>query len=131
MLEDGRVIELADSALRTPHAGSCRTPRANAMFYGIAAATNGLVPATNAQRRSIAALGAAVIRHHQWVIPSSADLTTRGVGHDEQAIWTAASTPQRALWGSLGRKVVPTGRRADGRAIISVADMRDRMFSLL
>ena len=131
VLDDGRVIELADPALRTPHAGSCRTPRANSVFYGIAAATNGYVPATNAQLRSIAALGAAVIRHHQWVIPSATDLTTRVVGHDEQAIWTAASTPQRALWGSTGRKVDPTGRRADGRAIISVADMRDRIFSLL
>ena len=43
VLDDGRVVELADPAMRTPHAGPCSTPNANSVFYGIAAATNGLV----------------------------------------------------------------------------------------
>src|SRR5437588_2128110 len=46
VLHDGRVIELADPGMRTPHAGACRTANANSTHYGIAAATNGLVPAT-------------------------------------------------------------------------------------
>ena len=41
VLDDGRVIELADPAYRTPHAGPCLMPRANSVYYGIAAATNG------------------------------------------------------------------------------------------
>jgi hypothetical protein len=28
------------------------------------------------------------------------------------------------LWGTLGRKVDPTGRRADGRPIVDVAEVR-------
>ena len=131
VLDDGRVVELADPALRTPHAGPCRTPMANSVFYGIAAATNGLVPATEAQRDSIAALGAAVCRRHRWVHSSVTDLRHRVVGHDEQAIWTAASTARRELWGRIGRKVDPTGRRADGRAIIPLEEMRERILLLL
>src|SRR5215208_5067631 len=54
VLDEGRVIELADPANRTPHAGACRTPKANSHYYGIAAATNGVVLATEAQLASIA-----------------------------------------------------------------------------
>jgi hypothetical protein len=60
VLDDGRVVELADPMKRTPHAGACRTPNANSVFYGIAAATNGLVSATPAQLDSIIALCAAL-----------------------------------------------------------------------
>src|SRR5205823_7746025 len=48
VLDDARVIELADPAFRTPHAGPCLTPRANSVCYGVAAATNGIVPAKGA-----------------------------------------------------------------------------------
>jgi hypothetical protein len=49
VLDDGRVVELADPLKRTPHAGACITPLANSFYYGVAAATNGLVPATERQ----------------------------------------------------------------------------------
>ncbi len=32
VLDDGRIIELADPGMRTPHAGPCRTPIANSHF---------------------------------------------------------------------------------------------------
>jgi N-acetyl-anhydromuramyl-L-alanine amidase AmpD len=128
VLDDGRVVELADPLMRTPHAGPCLTPNANSAFYGIAAATNGLVPATDAQLSSIASVCAALMRHHAW---SPNTLTARLVGHDEQAIWTPHYTPHRALWGSLGRKVDPTGRRPDGRPIIDTNAMRTRLFELM
>lgn len=127
VLDDGRVVELADPGKRTPHAGPCVTPRANSFYYGIAAATNGLVPATPLQLAAIVEICAAVLRHHRWVIDSLEDLTDRIVGHDEQAIWTAAYTPDRKRWGRLGRKVDPTGQRADKRPIIDVAAVRRRI----
>jgi len=124
VLDDGRVVELADPAMRTPHAGPCKTAMANSAYYGVAAATNGLVLATEVQLASIAALCAAVIRHHHWVNQSLDDIV---VGHDEQAVWTAAYTTRRELWGTLGRKVDPTGQRPDGRPIIDLADLRTRI----
>ena len=127
VLDDGRVIELADPGMRTPHAGPCLTRNANSVYYGIAAATNGEVPATEAQLSSIVALGAEIVRHHGWAFESDADRAARVVGHDAQAIWTAAYTTRRELWGRTGRKVDPTGRRADRRAIISLEDVRTRI----
>ena len=120
VLDDGRVIELADPALRTPHAGPCRTPMANSAFYGIAAATNGLVPATDAQLASIAAICIALYQFHGWSRSAeAADASARRiVGHDEEAVWTPAYTDDAALWGKVGRKIDPTGRRPDGRPII-------------
>ena len=120
VLDDGRVVELADPGMRTPHAGPCRTSNANSRFYGIAAATNGSVCATEQQLDAIARVCTAVCRYHQWVTPVL-------VGHDEQAIWTALYTTTRALWGTPGRKVDPTGMRTDGKKIIDLADIRRRM----
>src|SRR5438045_7145749 len=71
VLDDGSVVELADPAMRTPHAGPCRTPRANSAYYGVAAATNGLVPATERQLVSLARICAAVIRHHGWAVANA------------------------------------------------------------
>src|SRR5450756_318203 len=36
VLDDGRVVELADPGMRTPHAGACRMPNANSRLplYG-------------------------------------------------------------------------------------------------
>ena len=127
VLDDGRVVELADPAMRTPHAGPCREPNANSAFYGIAAATNGLVLATELQLGSIASLAAALSRFHGW---SPGTIGTRIVGHDEQAIWTPAYTRRSELWGTLGRKVDPTGRRPDGRPIIDMSAMRQRVTAL-
>jgi N-acetyl-anhydromuramyl-L-alanine amidase AmpD len=131
VLDDGRVIELADPGMRTPHAGPCLTRNANSVYYGIAAATNGQVLATEAQLSSIAALGAEIVRHHGWAFESDADRAARVVGHDAQAVWTAAYTTRRELWGRTGRKVDPTGRRADRRAIIPVEEVRSRIASIL
>ena len=129
VLDDGRVIELADPAYRTPHAGPCLMPRANSVFYGIAAATNGIVPATDRQVDAIIGLCLALFRHHGW---SESETWKRIVGHDAQAIWTLEQTrlagipdgKARLLWGKLGRKVDPTGQRRDGRKILDVDDVR-------
>ena len=132
VLDDGRVIELADPAFRTPHAGPCLMPRANSVYYGIAAATNGVVPATSAQVETIIAMCAALFHYHGW---TSSDAQWRIVGHDAQAIWTFEQTrlagipdgKARLLWGKVGRKVDPTGQRRDGRKILDVADVRARV----
>jgi N-acetyl-anhydromuramyl-L-alanine amidase AmpD len=131
VLDDGTIAELADPRLRTPHAGACRVPHANSRYYGISAATNGLVPATPAQLDAIVALIVVVYRAHGWTEPE------RIVGHDAMAVWTpettrAAGMPDergRALWGRTGRKADPTGVRPDGVPIIGVADVRDRVAS--
>jgi N-acetyl-anhydromuramyl-L-alanine amidase AmpD len=130
VLDDGRIIELADPGMRTPHAGACRTPMANSHFYGIAATTNGLVPATDVQLAAIAQLAAALFTHHRW-FPSIPMLTDRIVGHDEQAIWSESYTKNAALWGKTGRKVDPTGTRPDRQAVIDVVAIRQRVLALL
>jgi len=127
VLDDGRVVELADPVCRTPHAGPCRTSLANSVYYGIAAATNGLVPATEPQLASIGRLCVALYRVHGWPVGSEAEVRPHLVGHDEQAIWTPAYTARRELWGRLGRKVDPTGQRRDGRPIVGLADITHRI----
>jgi len=124
VLDDGRVIELADPAYRTPHAGACRTQRANSFYYGIAAATNGLVPATEAQLASIARVCAAVVLFEGW---SASSIAQRIVGHDGEAIWTPADTADRSRWGQLGRKMDPTGGRPDKCPIVDIEAMRHRV----
>ena len=128
VLDDGRVIELADPGMRTPHAGPCRTPKANSVYYGVAAATNGRVLATEEQLKTIVGICTAVLRHHHWVNRSEADVRARILGHDQQAIWTRAYTATRSQWGRLGRKVDPTGTRADGRKVIDVDDVARRVW---
>jgi hypothetical protein len=49
------------------------------------------------------------------------------VGHDQQAVWTAAYTARRELWGKLGRKVDPTGSRPDGRAVVDLGEVRKKV----
>ncbi|HVT39894.1 MAG TPA: N-acetylmuramoyl-L-alanine amidase [Gemmatimonadaceae bacterium] len=130
VLHDGSVIELADPALRTPHAGACLTPNANSRFYGLSAATDGLIPATSAQMRAITATCVALFRFHGWTLNS---FDAGGlVGHDAEAIWTPATTRAAgltdergiALWGKTGRKVDPTGVRRDGQSIIDIGKVR-------
>jgi N-acetyl-anhydromuramyl-L-alanine amidase AmpD len=124
VLDDGRVVELADPGMRTPHAGPCRTPMANSRFYGIAAATNGSVCATPQQVSSIVRLCVALSRFHSWTDP-------RIVGHDEQAVWTAAYTARSSLWGTVGRKVDPTGRRPDGVPVLDVHAVKQQLLANL
>lgn len=124
MLRNGHVVELADPALRTPHAGACLTRNANSAFYGISASTNGTVPATVAQLDSIVACCRALFAHHRWPL---SEVEKRIVGHDAQAIWTPANTKDAALWGKRGRKVDPTGQRHDRRPIIDLAEVRRRV----
>lgn len=121
VLDDGAVIELADPAMRTPHAGPCLRPNANSVHYGIAAATNGYTLATAAQLDAIAECVTAVFAFYHWRGDS---VSERIVGHDAQAVWTAAYTTNHALWGTLGRKVDPTGTRTDGVPIIDVTQLR-------
>ena len=129
VLDDGSVVELADPALRTPHAGPCREPNANSRFYGLSAATNGLVPATPAQLDAIVATYVALFRFHDW---KRDEVAARIQGHDAQAVWTQSYTRAaglsddsgRGLWGKLGRKVDPTGVRKDRRPIIDVNQVR-------
>ena len=129
VLDDGAVVELADPALRTPHAGPCLEPNANSRFYGVSAATNGLVPATTAQLAAIAVTCIALFRLHGW---KAEDVVRRIQGHDAQAVWTQSYTRAaglsdetgRARWGRLGRKVDPTGVRKDARPIIDVNQVR-------
>lgn len=136
VLDDGALVELADPALRTPHAGPCLVPRANSVFYGISAATNGLVPATPPQLDTIVRACVAVFQYHGW---PALQVTDRIVGHDAQAVWTpeytrAAGIPEaraRLLWGTLGRKVDPTGVRPDGRKIIDVRAVQAKVALLL
>jgi N-acetyl-anhydromuramyl-L-alanine amidase AmpD len=128
VLDDGRIVELADPAYRTPHAGACRTPMANSVFYGIAAATNGLTLATASQLEAVAMLSAAVARFENWSID---EIGRRIVGHDLEAIWTPDHTDRQDLWGKLGRKLDPTGTRADHRPIIDVHMIRRRVRSIV
>jgi len=141
VLDDGRVVELADPAMRTPHAGVCRTRNANSQFYGVSAATNGLVPATPRQVDAIVAICVALCSAHRWLATAAAEhaehadgsrLAAVIRGHDEEAVWTQAYTRAaglsdekgRALWGRLGRKVDPTGVRKDRRPIIDINEVR-------
>jgi hypothetical protein len=124
--------------MRTPHAGACRVANANSVYYGIAAATNGVVPATPAQLDAIVRLCAALAQAHAWRIEANAAASaaaSRIVGHDAMAIWTPAATRAagmsdergRALWGQGGRKVDPTGVRKDGVPIIDLTLIRRRV----
>ena len=121
VLRDGRVIELADPAMRTPHAGPCLTYNPNSRYYGIAAATDGVHRATALQVETIIRCVVALFRFHGW---KAVTVERRIVGHDAQAVWTSAYTGNRALWGRLGRKIDPTGTRKDGVPIIDVGYVR-------
>lgn len=120
-LDDGELVELADPAKRTPHAGASRVKNANSFFYGISAATNGKTPVTTAQLETIIDVTARVFFHHHW---KATEVDTRVYGHDQQAVWTADYTKDSSLWGQLGRKVDPTGTRPDHRPIVDVAHIR-------
>jgi hypothetical protein len=85
-----------------------------------------------AQRDAVVAIAVAVARHHGW---DATSIAQRIVGHDAHAVWTPANTSDagipdargRTLWGHLGRKVDPTGTRADRQPILSVSDTAARV----
>ena len=131
VLDDGRIVELADPAMRTPHAGPCLRKNANSVFYGVAAATNGQTLATEPQLAAITRICAAVIRHHRWMDSATRSPKDLIVGHDAQAIWTPQYTNNRELWGKLGRKIDPTGARSDGSPILDPEILRLRTVQLL
>jgi len=68
----------------------------------------------------------AVVAYHGW---RAEEFSTRIVGHDAQAIWTPAYTHEANRWGTLGRKVDPTGTRPDKQPIIDVAAVRKGLSS--
>ncbi len=64
---------------------------------------------------------AALFKHHGWL---ASDVSWRIVGHDAEAVFSAANTRDRSRWGRLGRKVDPTGQRTDGLPILDVLTVR-------
>ncbi len=124
VLRDGRLIELANPASRTPHAGPCVTMFANSVYYGLAVAADGETLATEAQHETVVTTCRALFAHHGW---RGADAGWRIVGHDEQAVWTKQYTDNPALFGKVGRKCDPRGQRPDGKPILDVAEIRRRV----
>lgn len=105
-LDNGDIVSICAMTRRAWHAGACLTPNANSAYYGLSAATNATTPVTMLQLGGMLEDAARLFRFHGW---PAADVATRLVGHDEQAIYTSANTKNRALWGKLGRKLDPTG----------------------
>ncbi len=136
VLDNDAVIELADPGMRTPHAGVCLGANPNSKYYGVSAATNGLVLATNPQLDAIVSVCTALCVHHGW---TAASIAQRITGHDLQAIWSPDTTRAagiadkvaKSMWGRLGRKVDPTGQRHDRRPIIALDGVRSRVAAQL
>jgi hypothetical protein len=63
----------------------------------MAAATNSVTPATEAQLKSIAALSVAMRPSDGW---NAESIGTRIIGHDQEAIWIPDSMPERRRWES-------------------------------
>lgn len=109
VMDDGRIVELADPAKRTPHAGRCLTPNANSVFYGVCIATNGRTPATPAQFSTIVDLDVALFRFHARDWPKS-EVAKRIRGHHEERIYNKVEDPEKPdLWGKTGKKADPVG----------------------
>jgi hypothetical protein len=83
VLDDGRVIELADPAMRTPHASPCLAKNVNSAYYGIAAATDERTLATATQVAAIVDCVVAISAFHGWTSvakPKVRPITTTAVG---------------------------------------------------
>lgn len=120
--DDADVVSVADDDWAAWHAGACLHPNANSSFYGLAASTNGQTPATKVQLGAMIEDTVRLFRKEGW---SAHEVQRRLVGHDEQAIFTKQNTPRRPeLWGKLGRKPDPTGKRRDGVKIIDMDSAR-------
>jgi N-acetyl-anhydromuramyl-L-alanine amidase AmpD len=127
VLDDGRYVLIVPEGKRAWHAGHCKSTNstklpyrdANSAFIGIAVATNGRTPATPAQVDTVAWLVGRAFDKHGWPRTES----WRIVGHDTQAIWPNKPDVPKELRGKRGRKIDPTGPRAD-RPILSVDAIR-------
>lgn len=135
-LDNGDVVEVVKPELRAYHAGVskldslCRTTlvlqgitfgSGNSAFYGLSAATNATVPATQKQFEAMCEDVLRIFRFHGW---SADSVDHRIVGHEQYAVYNPRDNPgQRHLWGQLGRKIDPTGYHAD-HPIVSLAGMR-------
>ena len=128
VLDDGTYVIIAPERYRAWHAGVCQPSNAklaytdaNSAFIGIAAATNERVRATPEQHFTIAWLTRQIFARHGW----QADEVWRITGHDAEAVypqlWNGKPHP---LAGQRGRKIDPTGHRADD-PIVSLARLRD------
>lgn len=116
--DNGRRIHLTPSIEhRAYHAGKCRSDArvhdaANSAFYGLAITAGDGQIATTEQFTAIAVDAAVIARYHQlrgdpgWETSNIAYWLT---GHEDWAIFGPESTPNKALWGKLGRKHDPTG----------------------
>lgn len=105
-LDSGEVVSIADDDWAAWHMGPCLTKNANSVYYGLSAATNGYNKVTEKQLASMIEDTVRIFRRHGW---SSTDVSWRIVGHNEQAIFTKAHTPNEARWGKLGRRDDPMG----------------------
>jgi N-acetylmuramoyl-L-alanine amidase len=130
VLDDGRYVLVVPEERRAWHAGHCRSSNstklpyrdANSAFVGIAVATNGRTPATQAQLDTVVWLTQREFDKHGW--PRTE--TWRIIGHDSEAIWPRKADVPRHLRGKRGRKIDPTGPNPD-RPILSVKEVRARV----
>lgn len=118
-LDNGDVVQITPSMNhRAWHAGVCRKTKdvrdANSAFYGLSAATDEKVPATQAQFDAIVDDCVALMQTHGWTDPDQ-----HIVGHEDWAIHDKGP-----LKGKLGRKCDPTGLRKQ-HPILSTQAVRD------
>lgn len=128
-LDNGTVVQITPSIESVAwHAGVCITPHANYRYYGLAAATNTKVPATEAQVRAIAHDTAALFIANHW---PTADVERRICGHEDEACYGQRDYPKHPeMWGQLGRKIDPTGYHKS-HPILSTARVRAIVLELL
>jgi hypothetical protein len=107
-MDNGDVNSIADDDREAWHFGICLPPNDfNHTLYGLAAATNAKIPATQKQFASMCEDTARIFRFHGWPIEQ---IPVRIIGHDEKAIFNKKDNPTRPdLWGKLGRRIDPTG----------------------
>lgn len=127
VLDDGSYVPIIPEGKRAWHAGVCRSSEparlryadANSAFVGIAVATNGKIPATAAQRETVAWLTRREFQRHGWSLAE----TWRIVGHDAEAVWPSSAETPVHLRGKRGRKIDPTGPKPE-RPILSTQQVR-------
>lgn len=116
--DNGRRIHLTPTIERRAyHAGKCRSDarvhdNANSSFYGLAITAGDGQLATLEQFTAFCVDAAVIAKYHQlrgdpgWEL---ANIDYWITGHEDWAIYSPESTPNRELWGKLGRKHDPTG----------------------
>lgn len=118
-LDNGDVVQITPTMEHAAwHNGLCTVNNANRVYYGLAAATNTKVAATERQFEAIAHDCAALFLLNRW---KSVDVVKRVIGHEDIACWPN---------GKLGRKIDPTGL-SPKHPILSTARVRARVQELL